>query len=127
MENWVIELTTGDKVIVVTHRSFLPKLEEVYRIVRTTQNFIEVASEREERIKFNKRSKYEVPIQKELFKTFVQWTQELEDAICKQMERDKNIAFTKKFIGGFRKFSEAELLAIYECLTPEVMRMGRQL
>lgn len=126
-EKWIDDLSTGDKVIVVTRRIGLPDLEEVCRIVKTSANFITVAyGDKQIRfIRFNKEWQRETGVTDKWTsgRNFIQWTQEAEDLILERKKKDKKIWFIREFMD--RRFNDDELLKIYSLLTPEAMKMGK--
>lgn len=123
-EKWIDDLSTGDKVIVVTRRRVLPDLEEVCRIVKTSANFITVAYG-DKPIRFSKECQRETGVTDKWTsgRNFIQWTQEAEDLILEKKEKDKKIWFIREFMD--RRFNDDELLKIYSLLTPEAMKMGK--
>lgn len=123
-EKWIDDLSTGDKVIVVTQRRVLPDLEEVCRIVKTSANFITVAYG-DKQIRFSKECQRETGVKDKLTsgRNFIQWTQEAEDLILERKKKDKKIWFIREFMD--RRFNDDELLKIYSLLTPEAMKMGK--
>lgn len=125
-EKWIDDLSTGDKVIVVTRRIGLPDLEEVCRIVKTSANFITVAyGDKQRIIRFNKEWQRETGVTDKWTsgRNFIQWTQEAEDLILERKKKDKKIWFIREFMD--RRFNDDELLKIYSLLTPEAMKMGK--
>lgn len=128
-EKWIDDLSTGDKVIVVTRRIALPDLKEVCRIVKTSANFITVAyGDKQIRfIRFSKECQRETEVTDKWTsgRNFIQWTQEAEDLILERKEKDKKIWFIRMFMN--RKFTGDELLQIYSCMTPEVMKIGKEI
>lgn len=126
-EKWIDDLSTGDKVIVVTRRRVLPDLEEVCRIVKTSANFITVAyGDKQIRfIRFNKEWQRETGVTDKWAsgRNFIQWSQEAEDLILEREMKDKKIWFIREFMD--RRFNDDELLKIYSLLTPEAMKMGK--
>lgn len=123
-EKWIDDLSTSDKVIVVTRRGVLPDLEEVCRIVKTSANFITVAY-MDKQIRFNKECQRETGVTDKWTsgRNFIQWTQEAKDLILERKEKDKKIWFIREFMD--RRFNDDELLKIYSLLTPEAMKMGK--
>lgn len=123
-EKWIDDLSTGDKVIVVTRRIGLPDLEEVCRIVKTSANFITVAYG-DKQIRFSKEWQRETGVTDKWTsgRNFIQWTQEAEDLILERKKKDKKIWFIREFMD--RRFNDDELLKIYSLLTPEAMKMGK--
>lgn len=123
-EKWIDDLSTGDKVIVVTRRRVLPDLEEVCRIVKTSANFITVAYG-DKQIRFNKECQRETGVTDKWTsgRNFIQWTQEAEDLILERKNKDEKIGFIREFMD--RRFNDDELLKIYSLLTPEAMKMGK--
>ena len=123
-EKWIDDLSTGDKVIVVTRRIGLPDLEEVCRIVKTSANFITVAYG-DKQIRFSKECQRETGVTEKWTypRNFIQWTQEAEDLILERKKKDKKIWFIREFMD--RRFNDDELLKIYSLLTPEAMKMGK--
>ena len=125
-EKWIDDLSTGDKVIVVTRRIGLPNLEEVCRIVKTSANFITVAyGDKQRIIRFNKEWQRETGVTDKWAsgRNFIQWNQEAEDLILERKKKDKKIWFIREFMD--RRFNDDELLKIYSLLTPEAMKMGK--
>lgn len=121
---WIDDLSTGDKVIVVTRSGALPDSEEVCRIIGTSANFITVAYGKE-KIRFSKECQRETGVKNKWTpsRNFIQWSQEGEDLMHERKEKDKKIWFISEFMD--RRFNDDELLKIYSLLTPEVMKMGK--